>query len=193
MPKIEAASVREHREQRLASLVDAAEAILAEQGVEALTTGAIAARAGIARNSVYRYFASIEELVELVVTRGFPVWVDSVRAAVEAAREPEERALAYVTSNLTQARSSAHGWRTSLSQTTLSDAARRRVRDMHVDLNQILERVVEDLAVAQPALLAAVLQSLVDAGIRRIDRGDDAGEVIAFVGSAAQRLLSAPR
>jgi hypothetical protein len=44
MPKIRAASVQEHREQRMASLVDAAESILAEQTVDALSTSAIAAR-----------------------------------------------------------------------------------------------------------------------------------------------------
>jgi AcrR family transcriptional regulator len=190
MPKIDAGSVREHRERRRASLIDAAEAILAEQGVDALTTGAIAARAGIARNSVYRYFDSIEELVELVVTRGFPLWVDAVRAAVDAEGDPERRVLAYVTSNLSQAQSSAHGWRASLARTTLSDSARRRVHAMHVDLNEILTRVVAELGAAQPVLLSAVLQSLTDAGIRRIDRGDDADEVIDFMSAAAQRLLS---
>ncbi|WP_346010635.1 helix-turn-helix domain-containing protein [Streptomyces sp. SID5910] len=60
--------------------MDAAEAILNEGGVESLTAGAVAARAGIARNSIYRYFGSIEDLLELVVTREFPAWIDVVRA-----------------------------------------------------------------------------------------------------------------
>ncbi|GAA4260777.1 TetR/AcrR family transcriptional regulator [Dactylosporangium darangshiense] len=189
MPKISAGTVREHRARRLDQLVDAAEAIMAEHGVDGLTAGAVATRAGIARNSIYRYFDSIDELIELVVTREFPAWVSAVSAAVEAERTPQARAVAYVRSNLELAARGSHGRRAALSRGALSAAGRQRVKDLHGDLTAILAEVVNDLDTAQPELLHAVLQALVDAGIGRIDVGGEPRGVIDYACDAATLLV----
>lgn len=189
MPKIEAATVRAHRAQRLERLIDAAESILAERGVEALTAGAVAARAGIARNSIYRYFSSIDDLLELVVTRTFPSWVAGVEAAIAAESVPEERVVAYVRANVEQAASSTHGWRTSLSRGSLSESARERVRALHVSLIEALVDAVADLGVEQAELTVSVIQALVDSSIRQIDSGASAGEVSRFAVNATRRLV----
>ncbi|WP_324789911.1 helix-turn-helix domain-containing protein [Streptomyces sp. H51] len=193
MPKIEAGSVREHRAQRLAQLIDAAEAVLNEGGMESLTAGAVAARAGIARNSIYRYFDSIEDLLELVVTREFPAWIEAVERAVAAEATPEEQAVAYVRANLEQAARGAHGWRASLSRGSLSPSARDRVRHLHTSLHEALARVVRDLGRPQPELTVAVLQAVVDACIRRIDQGDEPTTVSDFAAGAVRRLLAHDR
>lgn len=190
MPKIEAGSVREHRAQRLNRLIDAAEAIVSEKGVEALTAGAVAARAGIARNSIYRYFDSIDDLLELVVTREFPAWVTAVEQAISAESTPRDRAVAYVRANLEQAARGTHGWRASLSRGALSTSARQRVRELHTSLHTALERVIAELAPPQPELVVAVVQSVVDACIRRIDEGDELAEVSDFASRATERLLA---
>ncbi|MFI9492296.1 MULTISPECIES: TetR/AcrR family transcriptional regulator [Streptomyces] len=189
MPKIEADSVREHRAQRLAQLIDAAEAILEESGVDSLTAGAVAARAGIARNSIYRYFDSIEDLLELVVTREFPAWIEAVEQAISAETTPEERAAAYVRANLEQAARGTHGWRASLSRGRLSPSARERVRELHTSLHEALAHVIRDLGCPQPELTVAVLQAVVDACIRRIDQGDELTVVSDFATQAVHRLL----
>ncbi|MER6633581.1 TetR/AcrR family transcriptional regulator [Streptomyces sp. NPDC000987] len=193
MPKIEAGSVREHRAQRLAQLIDAAEAVLNEGGMESLTAGAVAARAGIARNSIYRYFDSIEDLLELVVTREFPAWIEAVERAIAAEATPEEQAVAYVRANLEQAARGAHGWRASLSRGSLSPSARDRVRHLHTSLHEALARVVRDLGRPQPELTVAVLQAVVDACIRRIDQGDEPTTVSDFAAGAVRRLLAPDR
>ncbi|MFE2871112.1 TetR/AcrR family transcriptional regulator [Embleya sp. NPDC059259] len=190
MPKIEAGSVREHRAKRLARLIDAAEAILNEDGVENLTAGAVAARAGIARNSIYRYFDSIEDLLELVVTREFPAWVTVVEDAIAAEATPRARAAAYVRANVEQAARGTHGRRASLSRGSLSDRVRQRVRDLHGSLHRALEGVVAELGTAQPELTTAVIQAVVDACVRRIDQGDDPAEVTSFALRAVHRLLA---
>lgn len=192
MPKIEATNVREHRALRLAQLIDAAEAILSEEGVEALTAGAVAARAGIARNSIYRYFRSIDELLELIVTREFPAWIEAVERAVAAEPAADDKVAAYVRANLEQA-PGTHGWRANLSRTSLSPAARRRVGEWHTSLQEALVPAVRDLGHEQPDLAVAALQSLVDACIRRIDLGDNPEHVTGFAVSAARRLLHVGR
>ncbi|MFC7931650.1 TetR/AcrR family transcriptional regulator [Streptomyces cinereoruber] len=193
MPRIEAGSVREHRAQRLAQLIDAAEAILGEGGVEALTAGAVAKRAGIARNSIYRYFDSIEDLLELVVTREFPAWIDAVERAIAAEAAPEEQAAAYVRANIEQAARGTHGPRASLSRTSLSPSARERVKHLHTALHGMLDRIVRELGSPQPELTVAVLQAVVDACIRRIDQGDDPATVSDFAAGATHRILADTR
>ncbi|MPY35999.1 TetR/AcrR family transcriptional regulator [Streptomyces adustus] len=190
MPKIEAGSVHEHRAQRLAQLIDAAEAILNEDGVQSLTAGAVAARAGIARNSIYRYFDSIEDLLELVVTREFPAWTTAVEDAIAAETTPQARAAAYVRANIEQAARGTHGWRASLSRGSLSDRVRQRVRELHGALHSALEGVVAELGSAQPELTTAVIQAVVDACIRRIDQGGDPEEAASFAVRSVHRLLA---
>ncbi|GAA2525520.1 TetR/AcrR family transcriptional regulator [Streptomyces koyangensis] len=190
MPKIEAGSVREHRAQRLAQLIDAAEAILSEGGVDALTAGAVAARAGIARNSIYRYFDSIDDLLELLVAREFPAWTAAVEEAVAAEDTPGEQVAAYVRANLEQAARGTHGWRASLSRGSLSPSARQRVRKLHTTLHEVLAASVDDLGHPQPELTVAVIQAVTDACVRRIDQGDDVQTVSAYATDAARRLLA---
>lgn len=190
MPKIEADSVQEHRAQRLAQLIDAAEEILNEGGAAALTAGAVAARAGIARNSIYRYFNSIDDLLELVVTREFPAWIDAVEQAIAAESTPAAQATAYVRANLEQAARGTHGWRAALSRDSLSPSARERVRHLHTSLHEALARIVRELRQPQPQLTVAVVQAVVDACIRRIDQGDDLTTVSDFAAGATRRLLA---
>ena len=73
MPKITAPTVQEHRARMNERLVDAAENILREGGVRALTAGAVAKEAGIARNSIYRYVDSVDDLRLRVLERNVPL------------------------------------------------------------------------------------------------------------------------
>ena len=63
MPQIDAPTVAEHRAQQREALLDAAEAILLDAGHGALTFRALGERTGLARNSIYRYFGSRDDLI----------------------------------------------------------------------------------------------------------------------------------
>ena len=54
----------------------------------ALTAAAIAKRAGIARNSIYRYVTSVNDLRRLVIERYMPGWMAAVAAATAAVAAP---------------------------------------------------------------------------------------------------------
>lgn len=73
---------RRTRPARLADrLVEVAEEILAEQGIEALTLRAIARRAGVTHGAPLRHYPSLAALLSEVAARGFR----SLFAAIEAA------------------------------------------------------------------------------------------------------------
>lgn len=110
MPRIAASTVAEHRAQIQARLVDAAEEILKAGDGAALTAGAVSSAAGIARNSIYRYVDSVEDLRFLVVARYLPAWLVAVDQAVADAADPRSRLVAWVSANLEQAAATGHGW-----------------------------------------------------------------------------------
>lgn len=56
-------------EERRQELVDAAQALFSEQGVEATSVGQIVRRVGVAQGLYYYYFRSKEEMVEAVADR----------------------------------------------------------------------------------------------------------------------------
>ncbi|MSY55222.1 MAG: TetR family transcriptional regulator, partial [Actinobacteria bacterium] len=55
MPRINTATLSEHRDWRRNQLIAAASAIALEQGGQAITVAAVAERAGLSRTSVYEY------------------------------------------------------------------------------------------------------------------------------------------
>lgn len=72
-----------------AQLLDAAEAVVAEQGVRALTLDAVAARSGISKGGLLYHFRSKEDLAAAMIERSI-AWFD--RALVEAgAGEPDAK------------------------------------------------------------------------------------------------------
>lgn len=68
-------------ERRIATLLDAAAAVFAEQGYDKATTNAVALRAKVSPGTLYQFFASKEALAEALVT----AWSPEVTAAHDRA------------------------------------------------------------------------------------------------------------
>ncbi len=75
--------VQERSRQTVARILEAAEALIDEGGVEAVTTRAVADRAGVTYPSLYRFFADREEILDQLVTHHL--------AALDAHAVAEER------------------------------------------------------------------------------------------------------
>ncbi|MEU0559297.1 helix-turn-helix domain-containing protein [Dactylosporangium maewongense] len=63
MPRINAATVAEHRAQQRLALLAAARDVLLEEGYAALSFAALANRTGLARPTVYSYFTTKDDIV----------------------------------------------------------------------------------------------------------------------------------
>jgi AcrR family transcriptional regulator len=185
--------VAEHRANVQARLVDAAELILRFDPGHQLTAGAVTAAAGIARNSIYRYVDSVEDLRALVVDRYLPDWFDAVSAAMTAADTPVQRVVAWAEANLRQAAATGHGWlmeaaRALTPSPTMDETvvqAHRGMRDSLADAWQELFGVDQDKMLIATALTVGIL----DAGFRQLDAGRPAPVVLGMVGNAARALV----
>jgi len=68
-PNVRRKPVQERSRRTVAAILDAAEAIVDEHGVNAATTRAIADRAGVAYPSLYRFFSDREQILDDLLAR----------------------------------------------------------------------------------------------------------------------------
>ena len=142
MPRIKAGSVAEHRAAVMAQLLDGTERLLLSGPDATLTAAGIAAEAGIARNSIYRYVSSVDDLIEMVLERGFTDWSTAVTERVAEAPDPRTAILTYAEANLEFAADGRHAWRTAISRIHLSDNARSRVMALHEQITDTLHEAI---------------------------------------------------
>jgi AcrR family transcriptional regulator len=180
----------ERVKQRLAArrdaIVAAAEALAAEGGMAAVQIAPVAARAGIAAGTVYRYFPSKTELVEALVAAAAEREIAAMREAAAAAPGPMSAlAAALVTFAARALRQRQLAWAVIAAPVDAEvDGARlsyRRaiVAEIEARLRAAIPDAPSDLdaALVAPALTGAVLEGLVgplapaavdeDAGRRR--------------------------
>jgi AcrR family transcriptional regulator len=96
MPRIRGASIEEHHEMVWADLAKALRELLAERDYDAITMGHIAARAGLARNTLYNYGREKTALVVALTERASrptTVRVTEIAARVDEPAEQRLRAI----------------------------------------------------------------------------------------------------
>lgn len=195
MPRIEAATVAEHRDLVLSRLIDAAEAIVRDEGADKLTAGAVTARAGIARNSIYRYVDSVDDLAGLVIARHLPEWLAGTDAALAGVDDPAERLVTWVAANLEQATVSGHGWLMRVARTLpRSGQTSDLVDEAHSGMRDVVWGAWSALLpgdAAQARVASALTQGMVDAAFRQLDAGVDGAVVSETTVRAVRGMLRA--
>lgn len=178
MPRIQAATVAEHREQQLRNILDSAHDLLRESP-EPPSIGAIASRAGLSRPALYVYFSSREELFLALVEDIFPRWTSQISLAMEQAATPAERVRAYAVANLELVREGAHAVSGALRTLTPSAQLSEHARNMHIRLQAPLVDAVRELGVPEPEQVAELINSLVHGATRLLEQGNLYDEVLA--------------
>jgi AcrR family transcriptional regulator len=156
---------------RQEAILEAARALAAEGGMGAVQIAPVAARAGIAAGTVYRYFPSKTELVAALVAAVSERELAAVRRAADAAPGPLSALAAAVTTLAARA----------LRHHRLAWAAIAEPVDAEIDAVRLVHRKAlaaelegrlaaalraghlpeQDVRVAAPALLGALLEGLV--------------------------------
>jgi AcrR family transcriptional regulator len=186
MPQIDAPTVAEHRAQQRESLLDAAEAILLESGHGALTFRALGARTGLARNSIYRYFSSRDDLIAALCERDMPRWLDELETAMAAADGPDARVAAFVSTQLRLVAHGSHRMAQLLGDAPLGPAVRARINALAYRPAALLEPELGD---PDPKLVAQLVQGVVNAGVRLLHGAGTLEEVEPLTVTLAQTLV----
>lgn len=173
VPKIRAASVADHRAQQRAALVAAAREILEEGDAGAVTFAAVAARTGLARNSVYKYFSDRGQLLAEVVREATPRWTARIRTEMANARTPEESVAAYVRAQLLLVRDGEHRIAQALAGDRDAAVLREGAAQAHAQILEPLIAALTDLGDDAPHRTARLLQGFVNAATTAVESGDD--------------------
>lgn len=88
MPRIRGASIEEHHELVWADLAEAMRQLLLEQDYDSINMGHIAARAGLARSTLYNYARDKSALVLALTQRGGRPAVERVTTIAARSQEP---------------------------------------------------------------------------------------------------------
>ncbi|OPG02727.1 TetR/AcrR family transcriptional regulator [Microbispora sp. GKU 823] len=172
MPRISAATVADHRANQHAALLEAAREILAAEGVHALTPAAVGARIGLARSSVYRYFASTADILAQLVEDAFPRWSARLRTAIAPAAGPDgalpARIRAYGRAALDFVGSPDYALIPALQAIGLPGECRVRVDELHGELIAPLADALREAGADHPALRAELAWGVLRAGARRL-------------------------
>lgn len=180
MPRISEPTVAAHRAARERALLDAAHALLLETG-EAPVLGQVAARAGLARSSVYQYFGSSRDLLRAMVRDIYPRWVQRIAAAMSDAASPADRILAYAVANVRLVAEGAHAVGAALAALEPSEAVDADAAHMHRELQQPLVETLTSLGVEAPEEVAALVNAVIHGATLLLD-GTSVDDVIAAMG-----------
>lgn len=191
MPRIDAPTVAEHRAQQRRALLDAARAILAETG-RAPAMGEVGRRAGLARSSVYQYFASADDLLAALVGDVFPDWARRVLDHVEAADSPGARVWAYVEANVRLFASEEQAVAGALTRIVDPHVLQPPMRRFHHELQAPLREALAQLGEPEPQAMAQAVDALIMHASHELgDLPDDERRLICEQAlSRLHRLLS---
>lgn len=191
MPKIQAATVAEHRAAQRRAILDAARELLAEGGTEAPGLAAVAERTGLARPSVYRYFRSREDLLEAVIADSFPRWSTSVAERMGGLDDPGARVLAYVDANLHLVAVGEHAVVRGLAAVVPGERLAEDSRILHEQLRVPLTEALVDHGADDPEGMSDLIQSIVLAASRMIESGAQEAHVRALTHQLLEPYLRA--
>jgi AcrR family transcriptional regulator len=188
VPRISAPTLAEHRTRQRAALLAAVEDVVVETGSAQVTVSAVAARAGLARSSVYEYFPSPAALVAAAVADRMAAWGEELQEQVAAGRTPDERVERYVTASLDAVAHGAHRFGRIVSGSDLPPECVGALLEQHRAMNAPLVAALRDLGDRDPERTADLVRGVVQAATARIEAGGSAVEetaaALAFVRAA---------
>lgn len=170
MPRIQASTVAEHREQRIRAILDAARTLMEETG-EPPSMGEVGKRAGLARSSLYQYFPSMEKLLTAVAADVFPDWTDRVCQRVAAAPTPGARVWAYIEENFSIFASRELAVAQVLARVISPQEFHAPMKEFHRRLQVPLKEALVELNEPEPEAMAELIDSLIIKATH--DRGDE--------------------
>ncbi|GAA1390390.1 TetR/AcrR family transcriptional regulator [Catellatospora chokoriensis] len=171
MPKIQAATVAEHRALQHRALLDAARELLASGAPDAPSLSAVAQRAGLARSSVYQYFRSREDLLEAVIADMFPRWSNFVAQRMDSAPTAAEQVLAYADANLELVAQGEHAVMRGLAMAAPGATLAESSSVLHEQLRVPLIDALARSGATEPQHMAELIQAVVRTGSQMIENG----------------------
>ena len=182
MPRIDAPTLAEHREQRRDALLEAATTVMRESGT--VTMSAVAERTGLSRTAVYEYYRSSADLIADVLVDELAAWIDHLAEAIDGITDPRERLVTWIRAALAYVEDGRHALVRAAGDATLPPVRRAQVQTLHRDLAAPVYVALREIGVTDAQRLASYVWGVVEAATRHIESGraadDEVDAAIAF-------------
>lgn len=174
MPKISAPTIHEHRELRRQQLISAALELALDEGAGAVTVAAVAKKAGLARSSIYEYFASSADLIADLILEELDYYSNRLALAIVDVTDPFEKIEHWIAEGLRYVADGRHMLVKSLNTISTPEFRKEEISMGHREMIAPLRQALAETGIKDPAAAAAFLSSATDAASIRIDAGNDA-------------------
>ena len=174
MPKIQAPTVALHRELRRQQLMAAAMELALSNGAEAISVAAVANKAGLARSSIYEYFASSADLVADLVLEELDYYTRRLAEAVCGETDAFKRIELWVAESLRYVADGRHMLVKSLNTINTPLDRKDEILMGHRRMMAPIQEALMDAGISNIRIAAALLSSITDAASIRIDAGNEA-------------------
>lgn len=199
MPKIAAATVREHHDMVKNKLIEATERILSEEGPQGLSAGAVAKEAGIARNSIYRYVDSVDDLKMLALRSFVPRWHQTIFSQVNPEDDPADRLVAFALASLRETRNRSHSSLMSMMRMSTGrpgKSAERadtkgNVASVHEMVDGFLASQFAQMGAESPQLWGVFARALIFEAFKQTESEDEDGAQFEAVAAQLEVAISA--
>ncbi|TDJ42493.1 MAG: TetR/AcrR family transcriptional regulator [Gammaproteobacteria bacterium] len=167
MPRIAAATIEEHVRQQTERITAAARLLFAQNGFHATDLGDIARAVGLARNSLYRYYANKDELLLACIEEDMAPYLQRLQLLAEEYPDPVERIMAWLGLQFELATGPAHATMELIAEVRESSRElKKQVAHLHAAPNIFLQSALQELrgeksAGAPVAIQAAMIGGMV--------------------------------
>ena len=193
MPKIAASNIEEHIRQQTGRILHAASELFNERGYRNTDMGYIAKSMGLARNSLYRYYASKDHILVAVMQRDMLPFVERTLQLKSQFEDPAERIDAWLELQIELATGPCHSMMMMLGDLgEVSDELRSEIRALHEPPRAVLESSVAELLKGRPRdakVVSAMIGGMVQSAGAMAMQNNQSREVAAELKKSVRKLF----
>lgn len=163
----------ETRDERQERILAAAQLLIAERGVEAVSMAELATQTGLSRPAIYQYFASREHVLAELVINEMADLSNAIDEHIAHFDDPMERIRIWVHYSLAHLASAEHRIIREISIASLPEESRGMINAMHGHFMTALVSPVAELGIKDVTATCNLIFASVAAAAKRIDEGSE--------------------
>ncbi len=160
-------------DERQEAILEAAQSLIANQGVEAVSMAELAKATGLSRPAIYQYFASRDHVLAELVINEMADLSNAIERHIEGLVDPMERIRIWIHYSLAHLASAEHRIVREISIASLPEESRGMINAMHGHFMVALLSPIREIGVKDVTATAHLIFASVAGAAKRIDEGSE--------------------
>lgn len=160
-------------DERQETILAAAQSLIAQKGVDAVSMADLAKATGLSRPAIYQYFASKDHVLAELVINEMADLSNAIERHIEGLKDPMERIRIWVHYSLAHLASAEHRIIREISIASLPDESRGMINAMHGHFMMALLGPVREIGIQDVTATAHLIFASVAGAAKRIDEGSE--------------------